>query len=157
MGLALNTETKTMNTADILDKGLHQLRQDIVNASIAANQRATGRTYEKITVENVSLTHGELWAPSYVSVLEDGRRPGKVPYDFERILQEWAEAKGLQFSSYYMLAKKIREEGTSLYRSGDKPDIFEGPLENFKRWLSEQLAEYYKVEITNLIRSWITN
>lgn len=137
---------------DIIERGLHMLRAEIINNSISAGQRATGRTLDSLTVEMFSDTHGGLWGAKHISVLEDGRRPGKVPYDFEQVLKEWAEAKGLYFSSYYMLAKHIRENGTKLYRDEGRNDIFSGAIENFKLWIIQEIKEFYKIEITNAFK-----
>lgn len=140
-----------MTPTEALERGLHILRAEIVERSTAAGQRATGLTYERLTVEMVNPNKGNLLGPYWVTVWQWGRKPGKVPYDFEAVLQAWAEAKGLHFDSYYMLAKKIREEGTALYNSGDQPDIFDTPIENFERWITEQISEYYTTEITSIL------
>lgn len=139
-------------TADILHEGLRMLRDEIIEAHYRAGQKATGRTAGLMSVSVPTSTRGELWVPSYFSVLEDGRRPGRVPYNFEEILRRWAEAKGLHFSSYYMLAKKIKEEGTKLYRDGGRRDVFSGTIENFEKWITSTLSGYYKIEVTNQIR-----
>lgn len=142
-----------MDTQSVIDEALTRLRDEIIRNSTLAGQKATGRTYAKIQKANVTDVHGELVGPKHISILEDGRRPGKVPYNFEEILKEWAEAKGLHFDSYYAIAKKIREEGTALYRSGGRRDIFEPAIENFKTWISEKLVALYKAEFINELRT----
>lgn len=138
-----------MNPQAIMVRLLSQLRDDIISSSMAQGQKASGKTYANITVNVPSPIRGELWVPAYIQVLRDGRRPGKVPYDFEEILKQWAEAKGLQFDNYYLLARKIRREGTKLFRTKEMPDIFETAIKKFEAALTEELGRYYKTMITN--------
>jgi hypothetical protein len=146
----------------ILELGLKNLRASIIQRSTEAGQRASGRTYESIQAQNITATHGELVGPVWVAVLEDGRRPGPVPFNFYEIIMEWATFKGISWASadpitFERWAKgvawNIRRFGTELYRSGQKLDIFETPIAEFERWLFEQLKVFYATEISNTLRT----
>ncbi len=146
----------------ILELGLHNLKDAIIQRSTDAGQRASGRTYDKIATQNISATHGELWGPTWIAVLQDGRGPGPVPREFAAVIMEWATFKGISWASsdpatFERWAKgvawSIHRRGTQLYRSGGKLDIFTTPVAEFERWLVEQLGIFYKALIANEIRT----
>lgn len=146
----------------ILELGLHNLRADIIQRSTDAGQRASGRTYESISVQNVTHTHGELWGPTWVAVLEDGRKPGRVPEGFAHIIMEWATHKGISFASADPVtferwargvAWNIHKHGTALYQSGEKIDIFETPVAEFEAWLIEKMKQFYITLLADEIRT----
>lgn len=147
--------------ADIIKEELEQLKQDIVFRHTQAGQVASGKTRDSFEVVIESETSGVLLGNSYVGVLEYGRKPGKVPYDFKDILKRWAVAKGITFSSEtdfnrwaYFVAQKIRKEGTKLYRSGIKEDIFETSINQFSDRLSSRISAFMETEIENNIFSF---
>jgi hypothetical protein len=131
--------------------GLEKLRADIIQASEDAGQRATGRTYSRITTdeawEGETLT-GEVTGPDYFHTLLVGRGPGKVPAGFVTIIEDWARAKGIVFQSAqdarrfaYATARKIREEGTRMFRNAQYIDLVDEPAKTFETWLSQQLDD----------------
>ena len=143
--------------SDILSKELEQLKSDIIRRHEEAGQVASGRTRASFEVR-VSDSNGQLLGNSYVGVLERGRRAGKVPYDFKDILLRWAEAKGIFFANNtdakrwaWFVTQKIRQEGTTLYRSGQTVDVFTTPITDFTERLSKQLTAEYRSEIINSI------
>lgn len=142
----------------VLKKELDTLLQDILNSHDAARQKASGKTRASFEVK-LTEEGGQLWGANYVGVLEKGRRPGKVPFDFKNILLRWAEAKGITFATpsqantwAYFVSKKIQKEGSSLYRgeTTNKTD-FTGAIEEFTKRLTKQIAGVYVAEITNNI------
>ena len=154
-----------MTPAEILREGLSRLQADIIRRSEEAGQRASGRTYSllrsEVTERGDGSTLGELFGPQYLGVLEDGRRPGKAPFDFGRIIQEWAIAKGLNFASADPkvferwangVAWNIRRRGTVLYREGRQLDIFATPVKEFEAFLIAEVKAYYKTFIVEQIR-----
>lgn len=148
---------------DILIKELEQLKSDIIRRHEEAGQVASGRTRAAFEVR-VNDNNGQLLGNAYVGVLERGRRAGKVPYNMRDILLRWAEMKGIAFDSEtsanrwaYFVAKKIKEEGTKLYRSGQRLDIMTTPVEEFTERLSERISVLYENEITNEIFNFKLN
>lgn len=151
-----------VTSVQILELGLQNLRAAIITRSIEAGQKASGQTYERITVENVSDTHGELHGPTWIAVWEDGRKPGKVPEDFAATLMEWATNKGISWASADPkmferwargVAWHIHKFGTRLYQSGQTLDIFKTPVADFETWLTAQLKVFYANQITNELRT----
>lgn len=142
----------------IIREELEQLKADIIYRHEQSGQVASGKTRASFSIENVSNEGGELWGNKYVGVLETGRKPGKVPYQFRDILKRWALAKGLTFKDEkdlnrfaYFVAQKIRNEGTKLFRSGMREDIFETPIKDFTERLNERIYAVYQKQIENQI------
>lgn len=152
---------------EILQRGLDDLRAAIIQRSTDAGQKASGRSYERLQVQNVTGAHGELIGPTWIGVWEDGRKPGKVPYDFTDVIMEWATFKGISWASADPVtferwargvAWHIRRYGTELYRSGQTLDIFTTPVADFEKWLINQLKRYYTTRVANEIRTaWQKN
>lgn len=151
-----------VTSQQILELGLQNLRASIIQRSIDAGQKASGRTYERITVQNVSETHGELHGPTWIAVWEDGRKPGKVPYEFAAVIMEWATFKGISWASADPVlferwargvAWHIHKHGTALYQSGQALDIFKTPIKEFETWLTAQMKQFYTTLIANEIRT----
>ena len=141
-----------------LEKSLNDLKDNIISRHVAAGQVASGRTKAGFEVKMLTPTHGQLWGNSYSGVLERGRRSGKTPKEFRLIIERWAIAKGITFSSEadrsrfaYFVAQKIRREGTKLYRSGGSIDIFSSAIEEMKETLTKELEVTYQQEVKNQI------
>ena len=146
-----------MTIEEILKQGLTKLVDDIIEASRAARQEASGETYRHITPE-VSVMSGGVYAPSYLYILAIGRGPGKAPRDFAQIIMDWAQHKGIQFTDRKAflrwanaVAWKIRREGNKLYRNHGNIDIFETPIREFEEWLDKQLDVFYTSAIDEAI------
>lgn len=142
-----------MTIEEMLRQGLDRMVQDIIAASRAAGQEASGETYANIRAE-VSGHQGAVYAPNYLYTLSVGRGPGKVPYNFPDILLEWAKYKGLSFDTPVdarrwanAVAWKIRRDGNRLYRQHRRVDIFDTPVANFEKWLADQLSILFRAEI----------
>lgn len=146
---------------EILAAGLSQLVVDIIAASEAHGQKASGRTYEMIAQEvnrTGELVEGSVTAPPHFFTLIRGRGPGKVPVDMTEIIMEWAGYKGITFSEPQELVRfanavawKIRREGTQMYRRGEYLDIIETPIRQFEEWLSSMIDKYIDVQMTKYI------
>lgn len=151
-----------ITSQQILELGLQNMRAAIIQRSMDAGQKASGRTYEQISVQNISEVHGELWGPTWIAVWEDGRRPGKVPKKFADIIMEWAANKGISWASADPVvferwargvAWHIYKFGTRLYQSGQTLDIFKTPIAEFELWLVAQMKQFYSTLITNELRT----
>ena len=147
-----------MSTAsDILREELDVLLDKITARMEEQGKVVSGRTRDALEV-NVSELHGQLIGPSYMGVLERGRKPGKGPSNFVEILKEWIIAKGLSFEDEEDLTRyanaikwKIIREGSALFRSGQRDDVFSTPIEEFSDTMARRLAGLYQTEIDNQI------
>ena len=125
-------EDRRKEIKGILSEELDSLRQRIIENHIRAGQRASGRTIKSLHVV-VDDNHGFLFGRQAFGVLETGRRPGKVPKGFYKIIRQWMMDKGIQVekpkSFAYLVARKIAREGTELYRTGKHGDIYSEDIE----------------------------
>ena len=144
-----------MNVQQILTEEMQALEAEIIQRHEQAGQVASGKTKAAFEL-TVTSSEGKLLGLKYVGVLERGRKPGGVPKDFIEIIQKWAQAKGISFSNekqFNLWANgvkwKIIREGTKLYRSGQKQDIFDTPIENFNHRLPIRIINYYESELLN--------
>ncbi len=132
----------------ILSEELYELRRRIIEHHIAAGEKASGRTVESLRVE-VSDTGGVLFGRKAFGTLETGRKAGTGPKGFTQIIRQWILDKGIAYEAIpYVrvasdrwtpkytpeerglrslagaIAGKIRNEGTALFRSGGRDDIY---------------------------------
>lgn len=137
----------------IIREELQSLRQRIIANHEAAHQVASGRTRDSLKVE-MTESGGILWGRQAFGVLETGRKPGKVPKGFYVIILQWVKDKGIQVdnpkSFAYLVARKIANEGTKLYRSGKKEDIYSTEVEKTIREISDRIAVIFDTEVEHI-------
>ena len=104
----------------------------IIRGNMArAGQNATGNTSASIQSEMIADNRVQVTAPSYVYVLETGRKPyqGGANANLKSKLLQWIRAKSVRFEGmteketlnaiYYT----IQNKGTKLFRQGGRDDI----------------------------------
>lgn len=111
------------------------------------NKNASGTTSDSLSIQHVQggvLLYKNSGAP--LSVLEDGRTPGKAPFDFISILEKWSEDKGLDFASpqerrsfAYLLGERIKREGIP-----GSPD----------KWISKLLEDFTPI-VSNIYYNYV--
>lgn len=117
---------------------------------------ASGRT--KDSIEVVALD-GELtiYGRRFFEGVETGRPAGKIPYRFQDIIRQWMDDKGIadQFgqkewqkrNAAYLIAQKIKDSGTKLYRDGGRDDIYTNVITEMLPELEEKLTIAVKESI----------
>lgn len=110
-------------------------------------KNASGTTSDSLSIQHVQggvLLYKNSGAP--LSVLEDGRTPGKAPFDFISILEKWSEDKGLDFASpqerrsfAYLLGERIKREGIP-----GSPD----------KWISKLLEDFTPI-VSNIYYNYV--
>lgn len=130
----------------ILQGELDFLVQRIRENLAATGTNASGKTSRSLTV-TVTDTEGKLTGRGFFQGVETGRRGGRVPRNFEDIILQWMEDKGVHSASgndeqmASSIAWKIRRKGTLLYRMGGRADIYSQEIpetiENVKKRFSE--------------------
>lgn len=112
---------------ELVSSELEALKQKVIENQKNSGQIASGRTIASMKVE-VTEDGGVLWGRSPFGTLETGRKPGKVPAGFWKIIRQWMDDKGIQVqkpdSFAYLVARKIANEGTQLFRNGGRDDIY---------------------------------
>lgn len=155
-----------------LEEELCNLRQDIINNHIDAGQRASGKTIESLRVE-VSENEGSLYGRKDFDNLELGRKPGETPLGFVQIIYKWMKAKGIHSTPIpyvtnrqhkytpqergdmrlaYLIARKIRREGTLLFRNGGRNDIYSNLIPGTIEKIRELIKGFLQVELKESIK-----
>lgn len=124
----------------------------VVENHLRAGQKASGRTMQSIK-KSITDEGGVVFARAYFGVLETGRKPGPIPKDFRSVIRQWMRDKGISadpipyirkpsrkwqpkyspqergdLSLAGAIAYRIRKEGTRLYRSGGRADIYSNEI-----------------------------
>jgi hypothetical protein len=154
----------------ILQEELEKLRMNIISNHLKAGQKASGRTAASMHVE-VSEDSGTLWGRNAFGVLETGRKAGRVPKDFQGIIMQWMKDKGIQAAPIpyltnrphkytpqqrgtlrmsYLIARKIRREGTKLVRAGGRQDIYSPEIEKTIERIETRMVSLIKSKIEHI-------
>lgn len=154
----------------LLKEELELLRVAIIQHHKDAGQMASGRTAKSMRVE-VDEYHGTLYGRRAFGTLETGRKAGRVPKGFRKIIQKWMKDKGIsvppipyktdrphkytphergemQFS--FFVAKKIREEGTRLYRQGGIDTIYSVEIPETMKRIGDRLLQLFSLEYESI-------
>lgn len=154
-----------MNLDQTVKEALNILVADIIQASEDAGQKASGRTYSliinELIDEGVSL-HGVVYAPSYFYTLIRGRGAGGIPANFGQIILEWAQAKGLTFSTPEDMIRfandtawKIRHDGSKLYRDAGYIDLVDEPIRAFEERINNAIDREFNGQIDSVFEELI--
>lgn len=154
----------------VLREELEVLRLSIIANHIQAGQKASGRTMRSLRVE-VSEDGGTLWGRSPFGVLETGRKAGRVPQGFQQIIIQWMADKGIRpapipyltnrphkytpeqrgvLRMSYFIARKIRQQGTRLFRQGGRSDIYSQEIRKTVERVQDRLLALIRTEIENI-------
>lgn len=154
----------------ILTEELEALKKKIITQHLGAGQKASGRTAASLRVE-VTEEEGTLYGRSPFGTLETGRKPGKVPQGFRTIIRKWMADKGIEAepipyktdrphkytpqergnqSLSYLIARKIKREGTSLFRKGGRADIYSNVIPAATERIKSRVVELLKLDVENI-------
>lgn len=160
--------------SDIIQEELEKLRLRIIANMQNAGQVASGRTIRSMHTE-VNGNEGTLYGRPFFSTLENGRRAGAVPADFEDIIYEWMINKGINATPIpyktnkphkyspqeranrgmaYCIARKIRLHGSALYRAGGRKDIYSNEIQETINNIHERAVLSIMAEIERLDKLW---
>jgi hypothetical protein len=128
---------------------------------IKSNLDTTGTTASGRTKDSIEVVAdmGELtiYGRRFFEGVETGRPAGKIPYRFQDIIRQWMDEKGIsdQFgqkewqkrNAAYLIAQKIKDSGTKLYRDGGRDDIFSNVINEMLPELEEKLTIAVKESI----------
>lgn len=154
----------------IMAEELEALKKKIVAQHFGAGQKASGRTAASLRVE-VTENEGTLYGRSPFGTLETGRRPGKTPRGFRAIIRKWMADKGIEASPIpyktdrphkytpqergelslsFLIARKIKKEGTSLFRKGGRADIYSNVIPQATERIKSRVVELLKLDVDNI-------
>lgn len=138
---------------ELVSSELEALKQKVIENQKNSGQVASGRTIASMKVE-VTEDGGVLWGRSPFGTLETGRKPGKVPAGFWKIIRQWMEDKGIQVekpdSFAYLVARKIAKEGTQLFRNGGRSDIYSPEVKDTVERVSQGIGILFGSEVEHI-------
>jgi hypothetical protein len=154
----------TVNIRDILTRSLNEARERIKNNLAITGTNASGRTSESLEVV-VEGSTGTLFGRQAFGTVETGRKGGRVPAGFRQIIYQWMQDKGVHadvsgrrsqysadMSMAYLIARKIANEGSRLYRDGGRDDIYSNVLHLTIERVSSEITNVYLVNIQSILR-----
>ena len=138
---------------ELVSSELEALKQKVIENQKNSGLVASGRTIASMKVE-VSEDGGVLWGRSPFGTLETGRKPGKVPAGFWKIIRQWMDDKGIQVqkpdSFAYLVARKIANEGTQLFRNGGRDDIYSPEVKDTVERVSQGIGILFGSEVEHI-------
>lgn len=138
---------------ELVSSELEALKQRIIENHRNAGQVASGRTIASLKVE-MTEDGGVLWGRSAFGTLETGRKPGKVPAGFWKIIRQWMDDKGIQVekpdSFAYLVARKIANEGTQLFREGGFYKIYSPEVKDTVERVSDGIGILFGSEVEHI-------
>ncbi len=138
---------------ELVASELEALKQRIIENHRNAGQVASGRTIASLKVE-ITEDGGVLWGRSPFGTLETGRKPGKVPAGFWKIIRQWMDDKGIQVekpdSFAYLVARKIAKEGTQLFREGGFYKIYSPEVKDTVERVSDGIGILFGSEVEHI-------
>ena len=138
---------------ELVASELEALKQRIIENHRNAGQVASGRTITSLKVE-ITEDGGVLWGRSAFGTLETGRKGGKVPAGFWKIIRQWMDDKGIQVekpdSFAYLVARKIAKEGTQLFRNGGRSDIYSPEVKDTVERVSDGIGILFGSEVEHI-------
>ena len=152
------------DTIKAISLKLDDAKQRIIANMGSAGQIVTGRTAESLKVERVAPNEVRLVARPFFSALETGSQPwsGKTgesmsAQDFRAVIEQWATRKGIvpagmkPQSFAYVVARKIMNEGSRLYRTGGRKDIFTPEVERVQDEINENISGTFRAVMSDII------
>lgn len=114
---------------------------------------ASGKTKESLRYELETDEYGgklTIYGRQYFQGVEEGRPAGGIPYKFQDIIRQWMSDKKIenQFgekewqkrNAAYLIAQKIKDSGTMLYREGGITTIYTDTITEMLPELKEKMG-----------------
>lgn len=141
----------TIDIEEMMREVFEQMRRDIIARHEQAGQVASGSTRDSLRseiVSGMSSVTATLYGRKYFAALETGSKPWAKQYQhpprtFVNTIAQWMKDKGITGVSAYLVARKIMQEGSSLYRSGGRNDIFTPAMQDAERKIDEQISALF--------------
>jgi hypothetical protein len=140
---------------------VERLKNDIKNKPVTkyGAVNASGKLYDSIRYEVTNNAETlRVYAEDYIDYLVYGRKPGKRPP--RDVIRKWIDDKGLEpvgiskDSLAFLIARKIGEEGTTIYQQGGSTLLSDIITDNLIREtrdkLEDELYVMFKAELVGV-------
>lgn len=174
-----------MEAVAVIDKQAQVviMREELerLKATIAANISNEGAYASGRTTRSLEVTTDEyeatLWGRSPFGTLETGRKPGRVPGNFQSIILQWMRDKGVSgtpipykrqpsekwqpkytpqqrgdMTLAWFISEKIRKQGTRLYRQGGRDTIYSQAIKDTLQRIEERIFSMVEVNVMESIK-----
>lgn len=151
----------SQTSQEVIKDELLQLRTSILENLAKYGRNATGETGRSLRVQ-MNPDGGTLFGRKFFSTLEVGRGPTHdfTPHNptlYQQILK-WAQARGLvpddpkmsQTSLAWAITQKIHEQGTLMFRTRQRQDIYSSAMQRAIKNINARLLEEAKTIVTNI-------
>ena len=140
-------ENKDVKTAiDILaDEIIGNIRENMSSYGLS-----DGNLYNSLE-SNIDGDHLQILGADYFEYAMKGRGPGKIPYNFSDILEEWIDRRHIPFNGSKRrfanaIAWKTAREGSYLFRHPEEQrdflkDVLDEPISKFQQSFNILLGE----------------
>lgn len=127
---------------DLLEKTMKNIKTGIEQNMRRKRRNASGRSVGSLRYTIDGDLHAQLEGSKSFIWMERGRKKGKIPTGFWRIILQWIEDKGIsttddEHDAAYMIAQHIKTNGTGL--NGGFDDIYTSVCEDNVRELYRKL------------------
>lgn len=155
MALTLSSHIVVHEFAETILQGI---RDNIRNKQVTpfGSMHTTGEAENSLfyRVDGDRLIIGSTWA--YITVLEDGRKPGK--FAPPQVIEKWIDDKPLgtdipRKSLAYLINRSLAENGSLLYQQGGNSGILSDVInqDNVHKLLTLPLKNAVIDEVTNIL------
>ena len=145
--------------ADFGERAVNQIKENIYQKSVTSygSMNASGETAESIGWRFDGRTL-QVFGAGYIFILEDGRKPGKMP-PLEEI-KRWISVKPVSSdipidSLAYLIGRKISQEGSLLYRQGGNSGILSSVANDdyINQWLTPNMLKAFTEVVTETFKT----
>lgn len=124
---------------ELITEFLESIKTELIEDMDRNNRNATGKTRASLKLANVTGFSGQLLGAEHIQFSFQGRGPGKMP-PLSQII-DWCNARGIPRKAAWIIAKRISEAGTKLFRQGAMKD------NALKRALSEKRIKEFTEKV----------
>jgi hypothetical protein len=141
------------------DRAVNQIKENIYQKNVTSYgaMNASGKTAESIGWRFDGRTL-QIYGAGYIFVLEDGRKPGKMPPLDE--IKKWISVKPVSSdiptnSLAYLIGRKMAREGSLLYRQGGNSGILSSVANDdyINEWLTPNVLKAFTEVVTETFKT----
>lgn len=157
------------NIRSILSQRMENIKDKIAQRMDAKRRTVTGRSVGSLEVV-VQGMQAYLEGDSQWQVMQNGRAPGRGPYNFREIIKQWIDDKGISVipkgkqteesaknSMAFLISRSILEKGTSLYKNNGYSDIYDSVVEEEVKSMEKQTGAFFLAEVDKINNVFIND
>lgn len=100
---------------ELIEEFLNEIKGQLIDYMDTEDRNATGKSKASLQVVNMTETGGQLVGHDGIEFVFRGRGPGAMPPIWNII--NWCQARGIPRAFAWIIAKRISEAGTKLWRT----------------------------------------